>query len=122
MNKEFLVSFFFVNGRISRGSLFYRLGVIGVACVSLGMLLGALFGNNGSALMAAIFVWSAIALAAQRLHDIGLSGWQMLSLLIPVLGPIYMVVQLLKKGAVGKNKYGNDPLTRAGYLMVDISQ
>lgn len=122
MNTEFLMRFFYNSGRISRTTLWSRLIFIGLICTSLGMLVGELIGQAASAVFAAFFIWSAIALSVQRLHDIGQSGWYILFVFIPVFGVIYLFLQLARKGADGANRYGLDPLSRGGYLTVDISR
>jgi uncharacterized membrane protein YhaH (DUF805 family) len=86
------------------------------------MLAGELAGSVGNALLAMAFVWSACALSAQRLRDVGRSSWWLLAFFVPVLGPLWLLIQLLKRGVEGPNRYGDDPSARDGYLVVDISQ
>ncbi|GGC61661.1 DUF805 domain-containing protein [Undibacterium terreum] len=118
---EILALFVSGDGRIARGTMFYRLIILAALCAAFGTLGGELAGNYGSAAFAVIFVWCACALFLQRLHDIGRSGWALLFLLIPVLGPLWLITQLLKRGVEGSNRYGKDPMARSGYLTVDIS-
>ena len=122
MGAEFLMSFFYKSGRISRTRFWLRLIFIGSLCTAFGMLAGELIGQTASAVFAAIFIWSSIALSVQRLHDIGQSGWHVLAVSVPVFGVIYLFFLLAKKGADGLNRYGVDPLSRDGYLTVDISR
>ncbi len=121
MNTEVMASFIMSEGRVARGSMFYRLLIAGVLCTAFGMLGGELAGSYGSAVFAAAFLWCACAVFAQRLHDIGRSGWTLLAALVPVMGPIWLLTQLLKRGVEGPNRYGKDPMARSGYLSVDIS-
>ncbi len=121
MNHELIASFLLGDGRIARGTMFYRLFTLAALCTAFGMLGGELAGSYGSAIFAAVFLWCTCALFLQRLHDIGRSGWTLFVLLIPILGPIWLLTQLLKRGVEGHNRYGNDPMARSGYLAVDIS-
>lgn len=51
-------------------------------------------------------LWFLIAQTTKRCHDIGISGWwQIIIVLIPILS----IVLLLIPGNKGSNKYGNDP-------------
>lgn len=86
------------------------------------MLAQAVAGETGAALFAALFIWCAAAVSVKRLHDIGRSGWFLLVLAIPVLGPLWLALQLCKRGVDGRNRYGSDPMARMDYLKVDISK
>ena len=49
----------------------------------------------------------------KRLHDRGRSAWWLIVLLIPVLGPLWLAIELaLRRGTPGENQYGADPLER----------
>jgi uncharacterized membrane protein YhaH (DUF805 family) len=49
-----------------------------------------------------------LALAARRLHDVGLSGWLQLLAIIP-LGGLAVIVMVCLQGVHGPNRYGPDP-------------
>ena len=51
------------------------------------------------------FSWVLSAAWAKRLHDIGVTGWYQLILLVPFVKYIMLVVFILP-GAEGANKYG----------------
>lgn len=53
----------------------------------------------------------SLAVAVRRLHDIGYSGWWMLLLIVPFIGPVALVVMFCLPGNPGENKYG--PATAA---------
>lgn len=56
-------------------------------------------------------IWVNIALHVKRYHDLGRSGMRFLLGLIPVIGPIWVLVECgFQKGNSGKNRYGADPL------------
>lgn len=50
-----------------------------------------------------------IAAVVRRLHDVGKSGWFYFIVLIPLVGPIWLLVLLCTEGDSGSNEYGEDP-------------
>jgi uncharacterized membrane protein YhaH (DUF805 family) len=50
-----------------------------------------------------------LAVAVRRLHDIEKSGWYFLVVLIPLIGPIWMLIMECTDGDRGINIYGPDP-------------
>ncbi|WP_428054274.1 DUF805 domain-containing protein [Candidatus Avelusimicrobium facis] len=55
------------------------------------------------------FVLLPLSLRARRLHDIGVSGWWQLLLLIPQLGDLLMLICMMIPGQVGENRFGPEP-------------
>jgi uncharacterized membrane protein YhaH (DUF805 family) len=59
------------------------------------------------------FAWSvavfvpSLAIASRRMHDTGKSFGYFFLVLIPLIGAILVLVELLKDGNSGPNKYGN---------------
>lgn len=51
----------------------------------------------------------SLAVAVRRLHDIGKSGWFLLLMLIPLVGPLIILYFMVKAGDQGANKFGPDP-------------
>ena len=51
----------------------------------------------------------SIAVAVRRLHDTGKSGWWYLIILIPLIGPIWLLVLFVTDGNKGANEFGEDP-------------
>lgn len=49
------------------------------------------------------------AVTARRLHDTGRKAWFILIPLIPLIGTIWFLVLMCKKGHQGPNRYGDDP-------------
>ena len=47
-----------------------------------------------------------IAAGVRRLHDTGKTGWLMLVSLIPLVGPIILIVLFAQPGTPGANEYG----------------
>ena len=50
------------------------------------------------------------SLAVRRFHDIGLSGWYAIALIVPVVNLCAFFVLLFFKSVPGKNRYGPRPL------------
>ena len=50
-----------------------------------------------------------IALAVRRLHDTGRSGWWILIGLVPLIGPIVLIVFYVTDSQPGTNEYGPNP-------------
>lgn len=48
----------------------------------------------------------SLAVSARRLHDTGRSGWFLLLGLIPLAGPIALIVLMAQKGQPADNLYG----------------
>jgi uncharacterized membrane protein YhaH (DUF805 family) len=119
---DLVSSFVIGQARIARGTWLFRLVIMAIICTAFGMLAQALMGEVGATVFAVAFLWCAGAISVQRLHDSGRSGWNLLFLIIPVLGPLWVLMQLLQRGAEGDNRYGRDPMARLDYLNVDITQ
>lgn len=51
----------------------------------------------------------SIAVAVRRLHDVGKSGWFYFIVLVPLIGPIWLLVLFFTEGNKGENEYGPDP-------------
>lgn len=58
-----------------------------------------------------LLYWIGFALYVKRCHDRDRSGWFVLILLIPVVGPLWLWIELgLLRGTMGPNRFGPDPL------------
>lgn len=117
---EVVSRFFSSHGRAARGSWLFRIIALAITCNAFGLLAHHIAGNTGAALFAVVFIWGTICISTQRLHDIGRSGLHLPVFLVPVLGPIWILLQMFKAGANGSNRYGADPSTYRDYLKVDI--
>jgi uncharacterized membrane protein YhaH (DUF805 family) len=57
-----------------------------------------------------LILWPSICLYAKRWHDRDKSGWWSLIMFIPIIGGIWMLVELgFLRGTDGPNRFGNDP-------------
>lgn len=104
---------FSLEGRIPRRT--YWLGTLGteVASFALLLLIATIIDSDQELIDALALlirlpvIWMGIALAVKRLHDRNKSGWQLLLVLIPVAGPLWLLVELgFRPGTRGRNFYG----------------
>ncbi|WP_169973016.1 MULTISPECIES: DUF805 domain-containing protein [unclassified Campylobacter] len=51
-----------------------------------------------------------ISVSIRRLHDINKSGWFYLLFLIPIIGIIILIIWFVKRGTIGPNQFGDDPV------------
>lgn len=63
-----------------------------------------------SLVYAIILIIPILAVTVRRLHDVGISGWMILIFLIPFIGAIWLLVQLMLPSNLGKNQYGPRPI------------
>lgn len=114
---DFVYLFTSFEGRIGRKSFWMGvLVLIGVGFVS--GLLDAMLGTvneNGWGVIGIVAglatIYPATALYAKRWHDRGKSGWWTLIGLIPIIGGLWMLIELgFLKGTYGSNQYGPDPV------------
>jgi len=57
----------------------------------------------------------SLALTVRRLHDTGKSGWSYLLVLIPIVGPILILVFTLQDSEPGDNRWGQIPKVSRQY-------
>jgi uncharacterized membrane protein YhaH (DUF805 family) len=101
-----------------RGHLSYLL--TGLLLTVIGFVIGFLDGlsgssdGSGSAILLLIVtaggIWTGLAIAAQRFHDFGASGWWSLFILIPFVGFMVGLVLLFAPGHKHANQYGPVPI------------
>ena len=87
-------------------------GIVGAAAV-------VIEGSDSTVLSAIVslaFFIPNLAVAVRRMHDVGKSGWYLLMSLSPLIGWIFVLVQLCTDSVPGPNQYGEDPKGRGGYV------
>jgi uncharacterized membrane protein YhaH (DUF805 family) len=58
-----------------------------------------------------LLLWPSICLYAKRWHDRDKSGWWSLIGLIPIIGGLWMLIELgFLRGTEGPNRFGPDPI------------
>lgn len=115
--RRLLLSF---SGRIPRSTFWLTALLLAVVFIILLVALESILGRSASLVLYPPFFWAMAALATKRLHDRGKSPLWFLLVLIPVLGPLWLLLELgFLRGTPGENRYGDDPLVyRADYLTV----
>jgi uncharacterized membrane protein YhaH (DUF805 family) len=119
-------------GRINRakfwlGILLANLLLLAVALLS--VFVDAMTGGNGEqlsgpaevAMWVGSFAWAASVLAihVKRWHDLDKSGWLVLLLFVPLIGPIWALVDCgCLEGTRGQNAHGPDPLEGSGPTLI----
>lgn len=70
--------------------------------------------GGGGVIMIIYFIaaiWPNLAVSIKRCHDRGRSGWFILISLIPIVGGIWLLIELgFLRGTIGSNRFGPDPL------------
>jgi len=80
-------------------------GIVGVALGSDQSLLSTLY-------ILAILL-PGLAVGVRRLHDTGRSAWWLLIALVPIIGPIVLLVFSVQDSQHGDNQYGPNPKVAA---------
>ena len=106
-------------GRAPRAAFWRDAVLLTLAFVVLLRFLETTFGRAGSWPLYPVFLPAAVALAVRRMHDRGRTAAWLLAALVPILGPLWLLVELgLRKGTPGENPHGADPLRHGDYLTV----
>jgi uncharacterized membrane protein YhaH (DUF805 family) len=112
---EFLFSF---RGRISRYQywvkFFLPYFLLSLTMVVVDTATGSV-SQSGMGLFSSVFaliaLWPTLAIEVKRCHDRDRSGWFLLISLIPVIGAIWLFVELgCLRGTIGGNRFGPDPV------------
>jgi len=115
---------FSFQGRIAR-KVYWLHYVLPIAAISiLAALVDAMAGTNGvvGLLVNLAVIVPSLAGAVKRLHDRDRSGWFYLIILIPLIGAIWLFIELgFLRGTRGPNRFGNDPLQDDLYPMMPAS-
>ena len=61
----------------------------------------------------------SLALSVRRMHDLDKSGWMLLVGIIPLIGPIWLLILYMTEGTQGENAYGPDPKAASSFDMID---
>ena len=117
---DFKALFLTYDGRLNRQP--YWIGIIILAVIN--VVLRAVFGLIGgehaiatllSVIVSVALIYPSICIGIKRCHDRDRSGWFQLIALIPLIGGIWLFVELgCLRGTVGPNRFGPDPLDMVG--------
>lgn len=106
-------------GRISRFAFWIASISLWSAFAVLFVFIEAAFGRGATLILYPPLLWFQIALAVKRMHDRGHSAFWLFIAVIPILGPLWLLIELgFRVGTAGENQYGTDPLEGADYLTV----
>lgn len=112
---------FSFRGRLNRQRYFLRMfcvgmiiGIISSVFSGIGFMVGDLtiiLVMTCMSVLVSIPGWVAeIFLMIRRFHDLGKSGWYVLTLIIPLIDIGVILYLLFAPGTAGANEYGDDPL------------
>lgn len=75
--------------------------------------------DQAELILSIIMIWPGIALTTKRCHDRNRSGWFQLVVLVPILGALWLLIDLgALEGTKGTNRFGPDPIPGRGVLDV----
>lgn len=95
------------NGRASRAQYWYFVLFYVLISIPLAIIDGILFqGQVLTLILSLALIVPSIAIGVRRLHDLGRPGWWYFGALIPVVGPIALLVLFCLKGEDKANAYG----------------
>jgi uncharacterized membrane protein YhaH (DUF805 family) len=84
-----------------------------IALIVVDAMTGTMRGKAGLGLLSLLFILAtflpALGVLVRRLHDTNRSGWWILIGLIPLVGPIIMLVFTFQDSQPGTNQYGPNP-------------
>jgi len=111
---DLMALLFSFRGRVNRGDFWYATLLVLSVFIVLSIGLSAAFGGAiPGVLSVALYVllyWSLAALSLKRYHDLGRSGWWLLLLAIPLIGPAWVLWTLFfRKGQPFENRFGALP-------------
>lgn len=91
--------------------LFNVLISIGLSIVDSVLGLGNIEAGLGvlSSLYGLAVLLPSLSYAVRRCHDIGRSGWWLLLLVIPLIGPLVILIFMLMDSEPGSNSFGPNP-------------
>jgi len=104
------------SGRARRKE-YWMFALFNVIFIASAMILDTVLGVTIGELPSGVFYFlyslavliPGLAVYVRRLHDIGKSGWMILIAIIPIIGPIWLLVLTLTASNHGENKYGSNP-------------
>ena len=85
--------------------------VIGAALTVIDHLIGT--GDALSALYAIGVIIPSLAVGVRRLHDTNRSAWWILIGLVPLIGPVVLLIFSIQESQPGDNRYGPNPAESA---------
>jgi uncharacterized membrane protein YhaH (DUF805 family) len=107
MQKDNLRSLFSLRGRVRRGAFWRQVFMLASAFTLAFLAIDAGAGRAATAWLYPPFFWLLLRLAVRRYHDLDRSGAWLLLLAIPLLGPLWVGIELfLRGGRLETNRFG----------------
>ena len=114
---DVILELFSFRGRANRSWYFWHTLLDGIVVIGLITMVATLAGIVGVVPMVLPFlgivvaaVVTGIAITVKRLHDLGRPGRHWWLLLIPIYNVYFTLVLLFRRGTIGPNGFGPDPL------------
>jgi uncharacterized membrane protein YhaH (DUF805 family) len=115
-----ITQFVSFRGRISRKTFWLTwLALFGIN-LAVGLLIGLVSRSNQDVSRVLYLLWlplciyMSLPMQAKRWHDRGKSGWMILVNFIPIVGPLWALIELgFLRGTPITNRYGESPLAPA---------
>ena len=112
--KSYFKNYANFNGRARRSELWFASLGVGVISFVLSMFASAIDGSGNVGLFTVVYyLWSvaifipSLAVTVRRLHDVNKSGGYYFMILIPIVGAILLLVELVRDSQPGPNRFGN---------------
>lgn len=114
---------FTTRGRIPRSTYWVVSAFIWSTFYVLHTFLREVVGEGATYALYPLLLGSLIATATKRLHDTKRSGYWLLTVLVPVLGALWLIYRLgFRRGDKHKNTFGTVPNEAADYFKNDMGQ
>lgn len=72
-------------------------------------------------LIMVLTIWIGFSLGVRRCHDVEKSGWWLLLGMVPYINIVWGLYLIFKRGTVGPNRYGDDPIRNDYDKIEDIA-
>jgi len=112
--KSYFKNYANFNGRARRSEFWFASLFVGVVSFVLYALVMAVDGSQNVGLVTVVYyLWSialvipSLAITVRRLHDVNKSGGYYFMVLIPLVGGILLLVEMVRESQPGPNRFGN---------------
>ena len=103
------------DGRIGRKAYWFSIVITIAAELAASLVDRIVLGDPSSIvslLVSLAAIYTGLAVSAKRWHDRDKSAWWILIILVPLVGPIWTIVENgFLRGTAGPNRFGPDPLS-----------
>ena len=94
-------------GRARRSAYLMWFVICFIAMVIAQLMAGSPDNPTAQLVLVLILLWPSLAISIKRFHDRDKSGWWVLLSLIPIIGPIWLFIELgFLPGTPGTNRFG----------------